>query len=217
MTDYWHHLLNDRWMVESVFPGLRDGYFVEAGACAGKHQSATYVLETELGWDGICVEPAEEYYQLLVRTRHCQTDDRCLWSRTGETVPFTVFAEDTARSGIAEVNKNLEAQRSAGASERTVRKQTVTLHDLLAAHGAPSTIHYVCLDIEGAERRVLEAFDFREGPHRVLALSIEGECCDDLMRDAGYVRATNPVTDELYEHYFLHPELAEARPHLVMD
>ena len=100
---------------------------------------------------------------------------------------------------------------------RTVHKQTVTLHDLLAAHGAPSTIHYLCLDIEGAERPVLEAFDFRGGPYRVLALSIEGERCDDLMRDAGYVQATNPFTDEIYEHYFFHPELAEARPHLVKD
>jgi FkbM family methyltransferase len=213
---YWHQLLNDRWIVESVFPGLRGGYFVEAGACAGKHQSATYVLETELGWDGICVEPAEEYYRLLVRTRRCQTDDRCLWHRTGESVPFTSFPGDAARSGIAEVNKNLEAQRSAGASERTVHKQTVTLHDLLAAHGAPPVIHYICLDIEGAERRVLEAFDFR-GDYRVLALSVEGHLCDDLMRDAGYVRATNRFTGERFERYFLHPELAEARPDLVIE
>ena len=69
---------------------------------------------------------------------------------------------------------------------RTVHKQTVTLHDLLAAHGAPSTIHYVCLDIEGAERRRPRAGD-------------------------------EPFTDEIYEHYFFHPELAEARPHLVME
>jgi FkbM family methyltransferase len=214
---YWHHLLNDRWVVESVFPGLRGGYFVEAGACTGKPVSATYVLETELGWNGVCVEPVEEYYKLLVRTRRCQTDDRCLWNRTGETVLFTEFAPKTPRSGITEVNKNLEAQRLEEVSERTMYKQTVTLHDLLAEHGAPPTIHYVCLDIEGAERRVLEAFDFREGPHRVLALSIEGEHCDDLMRAADYVRAANPFTDELYEHYFLCPELAQARPDLVME
>lgn len=214
---YWHHLLNDRWIAEAVFPGLRGGYFVEAGACEGKYQSAAYALETELGWDGICVEPAERYYELLLRTRSCRTDDRCLWSRTGESIPFTVFAEDTARSGITEVNKSLESQRQAGTSERTVYKQTVTLHDLLAAHDAPSTIHYVGLDIEGAEPQVLEAFDFRGSPYRVLALSLESVYCDDLMRDAGYVRATNPFTDVLHEHYFFHPELAAARPHLVME
>jgi FkbM family methyltransferase len=214
---YWHPLLNDRWIVESVFPGLQGGYFVEGGACGGKHDSETYVLETELGWDGICVEPTEEYYRLLEQTRRCHTDKRCLWYRTGEPIAFTVFPEDVPLSGIAEVNKNLNAQRSAGAAEHTVYVPTVTLHDLLAEHAAPPTIHYVCLDIEGAERPVLEAFDFRDGPYRVLAISIEGERCDDIMRDAGYVRATNPFTEARYEHYFLHPDLAETRPHLIME
>jgi FkbM family methyltransferase len=212
---YWHHLLNDRWIVESVFPEFRGGYFVEAGACGGKHQSATYVLETDLGWDGICVEPADEYYRLLTQTRQCRTDGRCLWHVTGGSVPFISFPRAIPLSGVAEVNKNLEAERLAGASERTVEKQTVTLHDLLTEHGAPPTIHYLCLDIEGAERTVLEAFDFKSGPHRVLAASIEGHLCDDLMRDAGYVRATNAFTTEQYERYFLSPELAEIRPDLV--
>jgi len=214
---YLHRLLNDRWVVESVFPGLRGGYFVEAGACAGRSQSATYVLETELGWDGICVEPVAEYYQALVRTRHCQTDDRCLWKRTGEFVPFTHIAGAIPRSGITEVNKNLKDERWLSASEPPVQKQTVTLRDLLAAHGAPPTIHYMCLDIEGAERAVLEAFDLRGGPYRLLAVSIEGDHCDDLMHKAGYFRATNAFTDQLHEHYFLHPELAEARPDLVIE
>lgn len=214
---YWHHLLNDRWVAELVFPGLRDGYFVEAGACAGKHQSATYVLETELGWDGICVEPVDAYYDLLVETRQCATDDRCLWHRGGESVPFALFPETMPLSGIAEANKNLDGQAVAGAPARTVHKQTVTLHDLLAEHDAPSTIHYVCLDVEGAEQRVLEAFDFRGGPYCVLALSVEGERCDDLMHRAGYAACVNPFTDEGYEHYFLHPDLAEARPNLVRE
>jgi FkbM family methyltransferase len=214
--EYWHHLHNDRWIVESVFPGLRDGYFVEAGACGGKHQSATYVLETELGWDGVCVEPADEYHPLLVRTRACATDDRCLWDKSGETVSFTQFPGDVARSGVTDVNKNLAEQRSAGAAEQSSQKRTVTLEDLLAHHGAPATIHYICLDLEGAERRVLEAFDLVGGAHRVLALSVEGDRCDDLLRDAGYRRAANPFTTERYEHYFLHPQIAARRPDLCL-
>jgi FkbM family methyltransferase len=212
---YWHHLLNDRWIVESVFPGLRGGYFVEAGAGGGMHSSATYVLETELGWNGICVEPVQQWYDLLVKTRACETDSRCLWSRSDESVPFTHFAGFTARSGITAVNKNLEDERWMPASEAPVEKRTVTLHDLLSVHGAPLTVHYMCLDIEGAERSVLEVFDFGN-PYRILAVSIEGDRCDDLMSAAGYLRAINPFTEERYEHYFLEPELAEARPHLVL-
>jgi FkbM family methyltransferase len=214
--EYFHRLRNDRWVVESVFPGLRSGYFVDAGAGTGRGQSATYVLEMELGWSGICVEPVEQYYHALVRTRHCRTDNRCLWNRTGEYVPFTHITGAMPRSGITQVNKNLTEQRWISASQPPVKKQTVTLHDLLADHGAPPIIHYVCLDIEGAERTVLEAFDLRDGPYRLLAVSIEGSDCDELMHDAGYVQATNPYTNELHEHYFLHLELAQARCDLIM-
>jgi hypothetical protein len=211
--EYWHHLNNDRWVVEAVFPGLREGYFVEAGACGGKHQSATYVLENELAWKGICVEPAQEY-ALLARTRRCAIDDRCLWDHSGDSVSFTAFPADGARSGVTDVNKNLAEQRLAGAAELASQKLTITLEDLLEQHRAPATVHYICLDLEGAERRVLEAFDFIGGAHTVLALSVEGDHCDDLLAAAGYRRATNPFTQERYEHYFLHPQLARERPGL---
>jgi FkbM family methyltransferase len=213
---YEHDLLNDRWIVECVFPGLRGGFFVEAGAASGRVASASYVLEMELEWDGICVEPQRSYYEHLIQTRRCATDDRCLWDRSGESVRFTEFERPTlkARSGITEVNKNLETESTAGATTKTVEAQTVTLHDLLEGHGAPPTINYLCLDVEGAERKILEAFDFR-GPHRLLAVSIEGFSCDDLMVDAGFIRARNPFTEAIYERYFLDPELARERPQLV--
>jgi FkbM family methyltransferase len=212
---YQHHQLNDRWIVERVFPGLRGGYFLEAGACGGRPTSATWVLETELGWQGICVEPEKGFYDLLVERRNCNTDNRCLWDRSGECVSFTVFPTDKARSGITEVNKNIGHPRTAGAAASTVEVQTVTLRDLLESHHAPSTIHYMCLDVEGAERRILEPFDFQGGPYRFLAVSIEGRLCDDLMLEAGFVAATNPFSDVIFEHYFLDPELAEQRPDLV--
>lgn len=120
----WHHLQNDRWITEVVFPGLRGGFFVEAGACGGKHQSATYVLETELGWDGICVEPGDYYYGLLVRTRQCRTDNRCLWSRTGDRVPFSSFPTDPALSRVsATIEEPIPSLQSGQAV--TAERQTV--------------------------------------------------------------------------------------------
>lgn len=80
---------------------------------------------------------------------------------------------------------------------------------------APSTIHYVCLDIEGAEPTVLGAFDLRGGPYTVLAMSVEGHRCDELMRGAGYLKTNNPFTNELYERYYLHPQLVQTRPELL--
>jgi len=65
MVEYGHHSQNDRWAAEIAFPGLRGGFFVEAGACGGHLGNASYVLERDFAWLGICVEPLDEYYKVL--------------------------------------------------------------------------------------------------------------------------------------------------------
>jgi FkbM family methyltransferase len=215
-VEYRHDLLNDRWAIELVHGGMTNGYFVEAGASAGVHGSATFVLEQQFGWNGICVEPVDEHYERLVKRRACRTDDRCLWDRSGETVSFTYYPEFTSRSGVATDNKNVSEMEAKGATGVLVEKQTVTLADLLREHDAPPVIHYLCLDIEGAEPRVLAAFDFA-GPYRILALSIEGGHCNELMREAGYLQVRNPLTDQRFERYFVHPSMRARVEDLLVE
>lgn len=207
MFKYGHHAQNDRWVTEAVFPGLRGGYFVEAGACGGAEMSASYVLERELGWNGICVEPHDAYFRSLQRGRSCGKDRRCLSGRTGDTVEFLSYAEDPARSGIRSLNKNSAWAVQRGATGVTSQKETVTLEDLLEQHDAPPTIHYLCLDVEGAERTILEPFDF-DGKRRILAISVEGGTCDTLLASHGYLRVRNPYQGREIDHYFIRPELA---------
>jgi len=52
-----------------------------------------------------------------------------------------------------------------------VNVRTVTLDDLLARAGAPQFIHFISLDIEGAELEALRAFPFDR--YRVGAWTIE--------------------------------------------
>lgn len=208
MVEYGHHAQNDRWITEVIFPGLRGGYFVEAGACGGAKMSASNVLERELGWNGICVEPHDAYFRTLQRLRSCEKDHRCLWSRTGEVVEFVSYDEDPARSGIRSFDSNAAWAARRGARGVTSPKETVALEDLLQQHGAPRTIHYLCLDVEGAERTILEPFDF-DGRYRVLAISVEGNNCDDLLTSRGYLRVRNPYQGREIDHYFVHPELRE--------
>jgi FkbM family methyltransferase len=207
-TRFGHHAQNDRWAAELVFPGLRGGYFVEAGACGGASGSATTALERDFGWDGICVEPQDEYFQVLQRLRACAKDQRCLSDVTGATVEFLSYPDDPARAGIQELNKN-DAWASAHAAASVVTtKETVTLADLLDQHSAPATIHYLCLDVEGAERTILEPFDF-DGPRRILAISVEGSSCDELLAGRGYHRVRNPFDATRIDHYFVHASLRD--------
>jgi FkbM family methyltransferase len=209
LIKYGHHAQNDRWAIEAVFSGLRGGYFVEAGACAGAQGSASYVLEREFDWQGICVEPHDAYFALLRRLRSCDKDDRCLSDRTGEVVEFLSHEDHPALSGIRALNKNDAWAADRHAKGSTSMKLTVTLADLLEQHGAPPTIHYLCLDVEGAERTILEPFDFG-GERRILAISVEGGACDDLLTSRGYLRARNPYQAMEIDHYFVHRQLRGA-------
>ena len=203
VVPFGHHAQNDRWIAEAVFPGLRGGYFVEAGACGGLSGSATLALERDFGWTGICVEPLDSYFATLVERRACAKDNRCLFDVTGGTVEFLSYPDDRARSGIRDLNKNERTWASADADRQVTTKATVTLADLLDEHGAPEVVHYLCLDVEGAERTILGCFDF-DGPRTILAVSIEGSSCDDLLLGAGYRQVENPFATRPIDHYFLH-------------
>ena len=182
-----HHAQNDRWVIEAVFPGLRGGFFVEAGACGGGEGSASFVLERGFDWRGICVEPGDEYFRLLQEDRTCAKDRRCLADRTGDKVEWLSYPDDLGRSGIRSLNKNGTWAEQHEARSRTATKETVTLADLLEQHDAPRTINYLGLDVEGAERTILEAFEF-DGRWEILAISVEGSRCDALLAAAGTSR-----------------------------
>lgn len=205
---FGHDLGNDRWIVERVFPGQRDGFFVEAGATDGINGSATAVLERELGWTGILVEVIPPQFERLRRLRKpSRHDNRALWWTSGEILNFSWFPERAGRSGLTDTCSH-RSKLLNETEEEVLKVETVTLSDLLAQHAAPPVIDYFCLDIEGAEEHVLGAFDFH-GPHKIRALSIEGHRCDAIMRAAGYVRARNPFTEVSFETYWLHPDIAD--------
>jgi hypothetical protein len=215
---FGHHAQNDRWIIEAVFPRLRGGFFVEAGAAKGERGSASNVLEREFGWHGICVEPVDRYFDVLATGRRsCAKDNRCLADRTGDLVEFLSYPKDFARSGMRSVNTNGPWAERNHADGVTTMKQTVTLADLLDQHRAPNIVHYLCLDVEGAEQLILGSFDF-DGKHRLLAISVEGSKCDDLLRSHGYVQAHNQFAPEArnFDHYFVHESVHEQCPALVL-
>lgn len=200
-----HDLGNDRWIVECVFPNLRGGYFVEAGATNGVNGSGTYVLEKELDWTGLGIEVQPRQFAALQKYRTCRTDNRALWSATGIPMELTVFPERSGFSGLTSVNKNLT--NLAAEQKELITVETITLQDALVQHNAPRDIHFICLDVEGAEPEILKNFPFNE-KFEVLALSIEGHQCDEIMKGAGYLATKNPFTDVTFETYWLHPRLA---------
>ena len=198
---------NDKWIVEVIFPGKRGGYFIEAGAANGKKQSSCYVLEKELGWTGICVEPNDLFFKELVENRSDSIcENLCLSNRTGKVI-YIEGSKDMVSPYLGGIKENLIKFRRNGKEViekgKEIEKEAITIFDLLRRHNAPKVIEYIALDIEGSELPVLEVFPFAE--YKVLAFSVEGKQCNNLLVSQGYREVKNPFnSDKLFEQYFLH-------------
>jgi FkbM family methyltransferase len=213
--EYFNETFNDRWIVEYVFPGKTDGYFVEAGAANGKAASSCYVLEQEFGWRGICIEPNPEFAQLIPQHRPNSIHEMVCLSDTIETVTF-IFADDDPLiapyiSGVKENLENYKWQGDKIAQTGTpVEMPAVPLVDLLRKHHAPKRIDFAAFDIEGSELKVIESFPFDE--YTFLALSVEAdewiwERMMQRLSQFGYREVKNPFCDKIWEKYCIHESI----------
>lgn len=181
------------------------GFFVEFGATNGWELSNTFLLEKLFGWLGIVAEPARQFHAELARTRRCAIDHRAVWSRTGETLQF-LESTTGALSSLLEyaASDHHEAKRRIG---QTYPVETVSLNELLDAHGAPREIDYISIDTEGSELAILEAFDFDR--FEVRCLTIEHNYTENrsriqsLLKARGYEHVHQGIS--LWDDWFVHP------------
>ncbi|MDP3405750.1 MAG: FkbM family methyltransferase [Brevundimonas sp.] len=185
-------LFQDLWVLHETGE-QRNGFFVEFGAANGVRYSNTLLLEQDYGWTGLLAEPARSWYPAIRENRTATVDERCVWSRSGETVEFVEQANalHSGMQGYSIVDND--------ATTRTYAVQTVSLNDLLTQHGAPRRIDFLSLDTEGSELEILEAFDFDHWDVRLIAvehnhLPARAQLYK-LLTAKGYVRKLETLSD----------------------
>ncbi|NJN32663.1 MAG: FkbM family methyltransferase [Synechococcales cyanobacterium RM1_1_8] len=213
--DYLNETFNDRWIIEYVFPGKEDGYFVEAGAANGKDASSCYLLETQLNWRGICIEPHPQFAPLVQKNRPNSIHEQVCLSDQVEFVAFIIAGGDPDVSPyISGVKGSLEDYKWQGREVvhggESQTMQAVPLVDLLRRHHAPKVIDYAAFDIEGSEFKVIDTFPFDE--YRFLALSVESdewvwEKMLPRLQRFGYRQVANPFCDKVWEKYCVHESI----------
>jgi len=136
-----------------VFGGqLKNGFFIEAGAVDFETFSDTLYFEIKHNWNGLLVEAIPgSYYTGLKKHRKAYGIQTCL---STEIKPKLVDFEMTS------VWKEDGKMKSMGGivhekGEDTMEIQCFPLYSILLALGNP-TVHWISLDIEGAEYAVLK-------------------------------------------------------------
>lgn len=182
----------DKWVLYTVFPGVTDGFFLDVGSADGYEISNTVALE-QRGWTGICIDP----FPTNMQGRTCRMLKEVVFSDAGRTMKF----QDSG--GLGGITDTLGARKADAMQAPTVTFTTTTLRDLLRETKAPRFIHFVSLDIEGAELEALKAFPFET--HRIGALAVEHndeqpkrDQIAALLATQGYVRTHSWHQDDFY-------------------
>ena len=192
LVRYPSQIGQDKWVTQSVFPGVTDGFFVDVGSGDGTLLSNTKALE-QLGWRGVCIDP----FPTNMEDRRCQIFKEVVSSEAGKRVTFRVAGD---LGGIVDT---LGRWKDDASGSRVVEFSTVALGDILARAHAPRFIHFVSLDIEGAELDALRGFPFAEYSFGALAVEHNFEepkrsQIRALLESHGYARVHEWQQDDFY-------------------
>jgi FkbM family methyltransferase len=145
------------------------GRYVEVGANHPTHDSATRAFY-ERGWSGITVEPVPHFADLHRQERPRDTlvqaavTDQEIGEVTLHVIP------DTGLSTIVDSVSDQHAAAGIASEELTV--PAIRLDALLAEQGLSEddAIHFLLVDVEGAEQEVLRSIDLRRWRPWVLVI-----------------------------------------------
>jgi FkbM family methyltransferase len=198
-----------------LWRALRDvenGFYVDVGAADPVEDSVTRAFY-DRGWSGINIEPTEHYYARLVADRPRDLNLRVLAGAQSGVGTIHVIPGIPGLSTMVADFAAQQAEKGRRSTSETL--PVVSLDSILHSHG-DKPIHFLKIDVEGAERAVLEGTDLLEiRPWIVLVEATEPETqirtdhlWADLLLDRGYAFA---VFDGLNCFYVAdeHTELRE--------
>lgn len=155
----------------AVCGGKKNGVFVEAGAADGVDQSNTLYLERCHGWTGLLVEPVREQYKACKNFRKRSAVERAVLGRpedSGKTFHIlTAALQSVVQESKGENSLNFDQHVKDSGAHTAEDCPVATLTELLVKNKI-GMVDVMSLDVEGAERMVLDGLDTGKVPVRFL-------------------------------------------------
>jgi len=188
----------NRILVDEYFHDIRDGYFIETGACDGIFQSNTYYLETELNWTGLLVEPNPDYINECIENRPNSNVYGCALVSPDHGSDTTVLYSIAHKGAMGTVGDRgiwvNEVEKPVVHENIPVRTLTSILDEI-----NPPKINFMSLDVEGYEYNVLCGLDFEKYKPEVIVVECHGErikSVNELL--STYYEMDNKISDRDY-------------------
>ncbi len=156
----------DSFLETKVFQGFSGGYFVDVGAHDGVTINNTLYFEKNREWKGINVEPMRNVYEKLMVNRPACINLNCAISDKDGQAEFIINTGYTDMlSGLKadydprHLNRLMCEISQYGGETKTVLVDTKRLDTIFDMHGV-NRVHYLSIDVEGAEFSVIKSIDF---------------------------------------------------------
>lgn len=207
MTDkYYSQYGQDKYLRDTFFSQLNNGFFIEVGADDGIDKSNTLFFEKK-GWNGICIEPSPTRYKRLEANRSCHCFNIGIHSRSCKMDFLDIDGYGKGLSGIIESYDPRHLQRIKLETSKNIKTkycknieiQCRPLDDIIREVGV-NHVDYISIDVEGHELAVLQSINFDEVSFGVI--SIENNYKDftikSFLEKKGYTWFTNVEIDDIY-------------------
>ena len=156
----------DEYLETNIFKGYKNGIYVDVGAHDGVSINNTLYFEKHNNWTGINIEPIKTVFDKLVSNRPNNINLNCaVCNNNGETDFLCNAGYTEMISGIKDNfdvrhlhrlhSENIEH----GSTTEVIKVTTKKLETILDEHNI-SHIHYVSIDVEGAEFEVIKSINF---------------------------------------------------------
>ncbi|HYE06660.1 MAG TPA: FkbM family methyltransferase [Planctomycetota bacterium] len=155
----------DRLLAE-IFSGIGGGTCVEVGGNDGILNSNTYHFEL-IGWTTVVVEPIPWLCERIALARPRATVICRAAAEAAGQCEFHVAVGADGMSSMADTADLRGQVQREGAHLQTIRVETETL-DRILERAKVDDIHFLTIDVEGAEMRVLRGLDLARWKPRIV-------------------------------------------------
>lgn len=158
----------DFYLEHTIFKGYTNGVYVDVGAHDGVTFSNSLYFDKYKHWKGICVEPLPEVYEKLCKSRNNSINLNLAIDNKNDIVDFVSNCGYTEMlSGIhahldtRHISRINRENNLTGSKTNIIKVKTKPLKDIFLEHDI-NHVNYLSIDVEGAEKQVIESIDFNK-------------------------------------------------------
>jgi FkbM family methyltransferase len=156
----------DQLLETHIFKGYKRGIFVDVGAWDGVSFNNTIFFERERKWTGLNIEPLpDKFAELVVNRPHCTNLNVAISDREGEGDFLALSGYTSMLSGLRDNYdprhlQRIERETAEMKAGTALIKVPVTRLDTIFKTHNVRRVHYLSVDAEGSESKILRSINF---------------------------------------------------------